>query len=72
MFLGTIRSESFAPMFRGLSLCAAIGSIAAVLVFGIPSSSQRTQSATWRLGAENGIGHVEFDWRPRNKLQAAR
>jgi hypothetical protein len=40
MSFRTIRSESFAPMFRGLSLMAAIGAIAIVLAMNAAVSSR--------------------------------
>jgi hypothetical protein len=40
MSFKTIRSESFAPMFRGLSLMAGIGSIAIVLAMNAAVSSR--------------------------------
>jgi hypothetical protein len=95
MFFRTIRSDSFAPIWRGLSLMAGIGAIASMPALNAAISSPsatvqlpsieasaarkpptRTASAAlWtdmRLGSEDGVYYIEYDWKPRNKTRAMR
>ncbi len=67
MSFRAIRSESFAPLFRGLSLCLAIGAFAALVASTAPGAAPATRSANWRWGMEDGIRHIEYDWQPRSK-----
>jgi hypothetical protein len=71
MSFKTIRSESFAPMFRGLSLMAGIGAIVIVLATNVAVSSRAATIPRPTLAAPSALKPVSenpaaarwADWR---------